>query len=59
VNTTDIKVEPNNLSLDLPKDLKIVVVAGGPEIAGIAIGEQAAVNYTIFSRFLGLNLQDP
>lgn len=59
MNTTDVKVEPDNLSLDLPEDLKIVVVAGGPGIAGIAIGEQAAVNYTIFNRLLGLNPQNP
>jgi hypothetical protein len=37
VDAFDVQVEPDNLRLDLPEDMEVIVVAGG-------LGEQAAVH---------------
>ena len=55
----DVQVEPDDLCLGLPEGVEVIVVTGGPAVAGMAVGEQAAVDYTIFNRLLGLDLQDP
>lgn len=58
----DVQVETDNLRLDflnLPEGMEIIVVAGGPAVAGMAVGQQATVNYTISNRLLGFDLQNP
>jgi hypothetical protein len=55
----DVQTEPDNLRLDLPDVMEVIVVAGRPAIAGIAVRKQAAVDDAIFNRLLGPDLQDP
>ena len=59
VNAFDVQVEPDDLRLDLPEGMEVIVVTGGPTVVGMAVGKQAAVDDAIFNQLLGFNLQDP
>ena len=59
MDALEVQVEPDNLRSCLPKGIEVIVIASGPAIAGIAVGEQAAVNYAIFNGLLRFYLQDP
>lgn len=50
MDACDVQVEPDNLRLDLSKGMEVIVVARVPAVAGMAVGEQAAVDDAIFNR---------
>jgi hypothetical protein len=50
VDAPSIQFESDNLRLGVPEGMEVIVVAGGPAVAGMAVREQAAVDQSIFYR---------
>jgi len=41
----DVQIELDDLRLDLPENMEVIIISSGPAIAGITVGQKAAVGF--------------
>ena len=59
MDTFGVQIEPDDLRQISSEGHEVIVVPGRPAVAGMVVGEQAAVDYAIFNSLAGLDLQNP